>query len=166
MLLVSAVSLGAAPKPNVLFCMADDWGWPHASAYGDPCVKTPSFDRLAQEGVLLHHVYVSSPSCTPSRNAVITGKYHWELGPGGNLWSTLPAEHESYIHLLDDAGYVIGRDRPKTWGPGRSTPGPTFMAITRPVRPTMGLPISSRRRMRRRCHSSFGWRQAIRIVVT
>lgn len=119
MLLVSAVSLGAAPKPNVLFCMADDWGWPHASAYGDPCVKTPSFDRLAQEGVLLHHVYVSSPSCTPSRNAVITGKYHWELGPGGNLWSTLPAEHESYIHLLEDAGYVIGRDRPKTWGPGK-----------------------------------------------
>ena len=56
---------------------------------------------------------------TPSRNAVITGKYHWQLGPGANLWSSLPAEHDSYIHLLADNGYVIGQNKPKTWGPGR-----------------------------------------------
>ena len=62
-------------RPNIVFCLADDWGWPHAGAYGD-IVKTPSFDRIAEAGVLFNHAYVSSPSCTPSRNAFITGKYH------------------------------------------------------------------------------------------
>lgn len=109
----------AQDRPNILFCMADDWGWPHAGAYGDKEIKTPNFDRLAREGILFQHTYVSSPSCTPSRNAVITGKYHWELGPGANLWSTLPVEHDSFVHLLRDSGYITGRNKPKSWGPGR-----------------------------------------------
>lgn len=118
-LLLLTAGLIAENRPNILFCMADDWGWPHAGAYGDEGVVTPNFDRLAREGVLFHHVYTTSPSCTPSRNGVITGKYHWQLGPGANLWSTLPVEHESFLHLLADAGYAIGQNPPKTWGPGR-----------------------------------------------
>ncbi|AWW30296.1 heparan N-sulfatase [Echinicola strongylocentroti] len=110
--------VGEERRPNIVFCLADDWGWPHAGAYGDSTVKTPNFDRLAEEGVLFNKAYVSSPSCTPSRNAFITGKYHWELGPGANLWSTLPVEHQSFIHLLADEGYVTGRTEAKTWGPG------------------------------------------------
>ena len=58
----------APPRPNILFAIADDWGWPHAGAYGDPVVKTPTFDRLAEEGVLFTQAYVSSPSCTTSRS--------------------------------------------------------------------------------------------------
>ncbi len=109
----------AGDRPNVLLCMADDWGWPHAGAYGDDGLATPSFDRLADEGVLFHHAYTTSPSCTPSRNGVITGKYHWQLGPGANLHSTLPVEHESFVHLLRDRGYATGRNRAKSWGPGK-----------------------------------------------
>ena len=44
-----------AMRPNILFAIADDWGWPHAVAYGDPVVKTPAFDRIAKEGVLFEH---------------------------------------------------------------------------------------------------------------
>ena len=40
-------AIAADERPNILFALADDWGWPHASAYGDPVVKTPTFDRLA-----------------------------------------------------------------------------------------------------------------------
>jgi arylsulfatase A-like enzyme len=109
----------AGDRPNILFCMADDWGWPHAGAYGDAEIKSPNFDRIAREGALFHHAYVSSPSCTPSRNSLITGKYHWELGPGANLWSTLPVAHESFVHLLRDSGYVTGQNHAKTWGPGK-----------------------------------------------
>lgn len=109
----------ADSRPNILFCLADDWGWPHAGVYGDEAVQTPAFDRLAREGVLFQHAYVASPSCTPCRNTVITGKYFWELGPGANLWSTLPGEHQSFIHLLRDNGYVTGRSKQKTWGPGQ-----------------------------------------------
>ena len=105
--------------PNIIFCLADDWGWPHAGVYGDAAVKTPNFDRIANEGALFHHAYVTSPSCTPSRNSIITGKYFWELGSGANLWSTLPEEHQSFIHLLADKGYVTGRNKAKTYGPGK-----------------------------------------------
>ena len=105
-------------RPNILFAIADDWGWPHAGAYGDPVVKTPTFDRIAAEGVLFENAFVSSPSCTPSRNAILTGQYHWRLGWGGNLWSKLDTKHQTYPHLLEAAGYFTGHFR-KSWGPGK-----------------------------------------------
>ena len=105
-------------KPNVLFAIADDWGWPHAGAYGDPVVKTPVFDRLASEGVLFSHAYVSSPSCTPSRGAILTGQWHWRLEGAGNLWSVFPDKFVTYPELLEQQGYVSGH-RGKAWGPGR-----------------------------------------------
>ena len=61
------------PRPNIVFAIADDWGWPHAGAYGDRVVQTPVFDRLAREGVLFHHAFVSSPSC----KAAVSLKTHW-----------------------------------------------------------------------------------------
>jgi N-sulfoglucosamine sulfohydrolase len=66
-------------RPNILFCLADDWGWPHANAYGDPVVKTPVFDRLAKEGLLFENAFVVAPSCTPCRNAILTGQYHFNV---------------------------------------------------------------------------------------
>ena len=116
-LLTTGCKKEAVQQPNILFAIADDWGWPHAGAYGDPVVQTPAFDRLAREGVLFNHAYISSPSCTPSRNAILTGQYHWRLGPGANLWSTLDPATPVYPLLLEDAGYKIGRFR-KSWGPG------------------------------------------------
>ena len=107
-------------RPNILFAIADDWGWPHAGIYGDPVVKTPAFDRIAGEGVLFEHAYVSAPSCTPSRNAILTGQYHWRLGPGANLWSTLDPGTPVYPFLLQEAGYHVGSWR-KSWGPGKLT---------------------------------------------
>ena len=116
-LLAAGCNTRSVEQPNILFAIADDWGWPHAGAYGDPVVRTPAFDRLASEGILFNHAYISSPSCTPSRNAILTGQYHWRLGPGANLWSTLDPATPVYPLLLEDAGYRIGRFR-KSWGPG------------------------------------------------
>lgn len=105
-------------QPNILFCIADDWGWPHAGAYGDPVVKTPTFDRLAREGVLFRHAYVSSPSCTPSRGAILTGQWHWRLEAGANLWCVFPEKFRSYQEILKEHGYFTG-SAGKCWGPGR-----------------------------------------------
>jgi arylsulfatase A-like enzyme len=51
-------------------------------AYGDPVIKTPICDRIAKAEILFEYVYISSPSYTPSRNTILTGQYHWRLGPG------------------------------------------------------------------------------------
>lgn len=104
----SAVKNSSAKRPNILFLMADDWSWPHAGALGDPVVKTPTFDRVAREGVLFENAFVSAPSCTPSRFAVASGQYHWRLQDGANLWGSLPAETQVYPEMLEAAGYRIG----------------------------------------------------------
>lgn len=122
LLLLLGSCTSTPPRPNILICMADDWGWPHAGSYGDAVVKTPTFDRLAAEGILFEHAYTSSPSCTPSRNAVLTGQYHWRLGEGANLHSTLDVNIPVYPLLLEKAGYFIGHWR-KCWGPGKLQPG-------------------------------------------
>jgi N-sulfoglucosamine sulfohydrolase len=109
-------------RPNILFAIADDWGWPHAGAYGDPVVRTPTFDRLAREGALFDHAYVASPSCTPSRAAILTGQWHWRLEESANLWSTLRRDYAVYPELLARAGYHVGLQG-KGWGPGRLEPG-------------------------------------------
>ncbi len=105
-------------RPNLLLAIADDWSWPHAGAYGDPAVKTPTFDRVAREGVLFSNAYVASPSCTPSRAALLTGQWHWRLEESANLWSTLQTRFAVYPDILEAAGYYVGFSG-KGWGPGK-----------------------------------------------
>ncbi len=102
------VAAGDVKKPNILFCLSDDQSWPHASAYGTKVIRTPAFDRIAKDGVLFDHAYCASPSCTPSRSAILTGQQIWRLGQGGQLFGTLPKEHPVYTELLARAGYTVG----------------------------------------------------------
>ncbi|RII20742.1 Choline-sulfatase [Streptomyces sp. YIM 130001] len=102
---------------NILFAIADDWGYPDAGANGSPAARTPTFDRLAADGALFERAFCAAPSCTPSRNAVLTGQAPHRLGAGTNLWSELPADFQVYPDLLEEAGYRIGRMR-KGYGPG------------------------------------------------
>lgn len=109
-------------RPNLLFAIADDWGYPHASAYAAPVIQTPVFDRVAREGILFTQAYISSPSCTPSRAAILTGQWHWRLRESANLHSTLDADIPVYTELLQAVGYHVGYSR-KGWGPGRHKVG-------------------------------------------
>ena len=126
----------ASDKPNILFCIADDWGWPHSGAYGDTVVKTPTFDRVASEGVLFTNAFCASPSCTPSRAAVLSGQAIHRLEESGNLHSTLQTKFDVYPDLLEKAGYVVGLQG-KGWGPGdfkvggrtRNPAGPNFKSF-------------------------------------
>jgi N-sulfoglucosamine sulfohydrolase len=112
----------AAQRPNILYCLADDWAWPHAGAYGDKVVRTPNFDRIAREGVLFTHAFCAAPSCTPSRAAMLTGQAPHRLEEGGNLHGFLPAHFEVYPDSLEGAGYRVGCTR-KGWGPGKFEAG-------------------------------------------
>ena len=121
---VAAPCCAAAPtsRPNILYLLADDWMYPHASCLGDPIIKTPTFDRIAREGVLFRNAYAAAPSCTPSRGAMLTGQWHWRLEQGANLFLFLPARFETYPDLLEKAGYHVGFLR-KGWAPGQETGG-------------------------------------------
>ena len=107
----------AGKKPNILFCFADDWSFPHAGAYGDKGIKTPVFDKVAADGVLFERAHVAAPSCAPSRAAVLSGQYPWRLREAASLWSLFPKDIPVYPELLEKSGYFTGFTR-KGWGPG------------------------------------------------
>lgn len=123
--LVSAcfvVSVAAAEpspsRPNVLILMADNWAWPHAGIYGDPVVRTPTFDRLAREGMLFQRAYCSVPSCAPARAVFLTGQAAHRLEDAASLHGRFPAKFTVFPDLLEQAGYRVGHSG-KGWGPGR-----------------------------------------------
>ncbi|MEM9260414.1 MAG: sulfatase, partial [Bacteroidota bacterium] len=102
---------------NILLFIADDWSYPHAGVYGDKVVRTPTFDALAEGGMLFTNAYCASPSCSPSRASILTGRYPYQNGVAGNLWSEFPRSFKVYPELLEQAGYAVGFDQ-KGWAPG------------------------------------------------
>lgn len=117
MSLIDALAAPDHARPNILLAIADDASWAHFGAYGDQVVRTPVIDRLAREGVRFNHAFCSSPSCTPSRGALLTGQSFWRLESGANLWSVLPKKFIVYPDVLEAAGYHVGLQG-KGWGPG------------------------------------------------
>jgi len=108
-----------AQQPNILFILADDMSYPYSSIYGDQ-VKTPNLERLAQHGVTFSNAYSATPSCTPSRAAILTGRYPHKLGEAVNLVGRLDVSIPTYVHVLRKAGYEVAYER-KGWAPGDFT---------------------------------------------
>ncbi len=102
--------------PNILFCIADDWSFPHAGAYGDEVIRTPNFDRVAREGVLFTKAYTAASSCSPSRAAILTGQEIYRLEAGGCLFGSLPSKFPVYTELLEANDYEVGMTG-KGYGP-------------------------------------------------
>jgi N-sulfoglucosamine sulfohydrolase len=133
--LLAPDTLHAAERPNVLFMIADDVSYPHASAYGSTLVTTPAFDRVAKQGVLFTGGFCPAPGCSPSRAAFLTGRHIWQIEEAGTHASSFPTEYEVYPARLEAAGYFVGHTG-KGWGPGnfkisgrdRNPAGPTFNA--------------------------------------
>lgn len=123
LLLVSTLLVHADPtgKPNILLLFADDLGR-YASAYADPkspsandMIRTPAFDRMAKEGAIFHNAFVSVPSCTPSRAALVTGRHFFRNGSHSQLHSPwqkgIPDPFENIKGMpltLQHGGYHIG----------------------------------------------------------
>ncbi len=87
-------------------------------------VKTPNVDRVAREGILFRNAFVNSPSCTPCRSSLLTGRYFFNTGRGailnGAVWDdSIP----SYPLMLRDSGYHIGKSY-KVWSPGTPADAP------------------------------------------
>jgi len=109
-ILPSVASLGEGPGlPNIVIVYADDQGYGDFSLQNpDSKIPTPHLDRLAREGLRFTDAHSSSGVCTPSRYALLTGRYHWRQGEGiVNAWGQ-PWWDEGRLtmaHMLRQKGY-------------------------------------------------------------
>ncbi|MDD7987212.1 sulfatase [Lentisphaera marina] len=110
------LSINAEERPNILFAIADDMS--HAACFGDAWVNTPNLDRLAKEGILFEHAFVSNPKCGPSRASTLGGRHFWQMQEAAIHWSQWPSKIKIYTDILAENGYHVGYTG-KGWGPGR-----------------------------------------------
>ncbi len=90
--------------------------------YDCPGIQTPGFDRVAREGVLFNQAFVPSPGCSPTRAAILTGRYPWQNQHAGTHASSFSTRFVVYPQLLEQAGYFVGSVG-KGWGPGNFEAG-------------------------------------------
>src|SRR5438477_2403287 len=75
LLLAGLMSASAAETPNIVIILADDLGYGDLGCYGHPTIRTPNLDRMAAEGMRFTDFYSAAEVCTPSRAALLTGRY-------------------------------------------------------------------------------------------
>jgi N-acetylgalactosamine-6-sulfatase len=112
-------------RPNIVLILADDLGFGDLSCYGCRDIKTTHLDRLAKQGVRFNTFYANGPECSPTRAALLTGRYQHRVGGLecaiglGNVGRYddairlaktddlgLPDSHVSLARLLKSAGYA------------------------------------------------------------
>lgn len=107
------------PSPNIVFILADDWGWGDLGCYGNKIIKTPHLNRLARQGTLFTQYYVNGSVCSPTRAAILTGRFpardriHGHLATRDlNRRRGMPNELSPDLPTLADAlkqaGYATG----------------------------------------------------------
>ncbi len=122
-LILLAVALGATPaadrpgvagRPNVIIIYADDLGYGDLGCYGHPSIRTPHLDRMAAEGLRFTDFYSPAEVCTPSRAAMLTGRYAIRSGMSGGRSRVLfpdskgglPANEITIAEALKTKGYA------------------------------------------------------------
>ena len=120
----AAPAKAAEAKPNIVYIVADDLGWKDVGFNGCADIKTPNLDKLAETGAKFTQFYVQ-PMCTPTRAALMTGRYPFRYGlqtiviPGGAAYG-LATNEWLMPQCLADAGYrtaIIGK-----WHLGHANP--------------------------------------------
>lgn len=101
----AAWKAGAAdnPKPNVIFILTDDQGSVDVNCYGSKDLATPGMDALATQGVRFTQFYSAAPVCSPSRAALLTGRYPWLAGLTNN-GPAPPSEDDDQLDTLTGEG--------------------------------------------------------------
>jgi arylsulfatase A len=98
-----------APRPNIVFIMADDLGSADLGVYGSPEIRTPNIDRLAAEGIRFRQAYAGNTVCAPSRSTLMTGTHMGHTPVRSNTGGvSIRAEDVTIAEVLKAAGYATG----------------------------------------------------------
>lgn len=118
-LLLSSSALHAAAKPNFIILFTDDHSYGDVSAYHESDVRTPNIDRIGKEGLLFTRMRANCTVCSPSRAALLTGRYPDRVGVPGvirsqpeNSWGYFDPKVPTLADELKNAGYhtaIIGK---------------------------------------------------------
>ncbi len=109
-------NLKTDPPPNVIIIFMDDLGYGDLSIMGHPTINTPNIDKLANEGQLWTNFYTASSVCSPSRGALLTGRYPIRIGLAGEKKRVffpeskggLPDSEVTIAEMLKENGYETG----------------------------------------------------------
>ena len=107
-------ALAQAPRPNIVFILADDLGYGELGAYGQKIIRTPHLDRMAAEGMRFTQFYAGNTVCAPSRSVLMTGQHTGHTRVRGNAGAQNPAAQMlrtgdlTVARVLQSAGYTTG----------------------------------------------------------
>lgn len=121
---MAAAARAQRDRPNFVFILIDDMGWPDLGCYGNRFHETPHADRLAREGMRFTDAYAACPVCSPTRASIVSGQYparvgitdfipgHWrpfeKLRVPINRQQYLPLENITFAEALQSEGYTSG----------------------------------------------------------
>ena len=114
--LLSSTLVRAASKPNIVVIFADDLGYGDLGCYGHPTIRTPNLDRMSAEGMRFTDFYSAAEVCTPSRAALLTGRYAVRSGMAHDRFRVLrnrsigclPEKEITLAEALKAEGYATG----------------------------------------------------------
>ena len=113
LVLLACTTVARAGSPNIIILYADDMGIGDAGCYGARDIRTPAIDALAARGVRFSNYYSAAPVCSPSRAALLTGRYPIRAGVPTNVPSTpgspgMPGSEITVAELAKSRGYLTG----------------------------------------------------------
>jgi hypothetical protein len=94
-------------RPNIILCMADNLGWGDLGYNGNPVVRTPNLDDMAASGLRLDNFYSASPTSSPARGSILTGRSPNRFGCF-SYGGILRPQEITVAEALKTAGYVTG----------------------------------------------------------
>jgi len=111
---VGEISKAITKRPNIILIMADDLGYGDVGCYGSKKIQTPNIDALARGGMKFTDYHSNCPVCSPTRAALLTGRYQQRCGIEGVVTAAkhrhtgMALEEVTFAEVLKERGYVTG----------------------------------------------------------
>ncbi|MDR2255526.1 MAG: sulfatase-like hydrolase/transferase [Arthrobacter sp.] len=151
----NAAPVPDAERPNIVMIICDQLRADHLGFGGNPSVRTPHLDALAERGVVFENAHVANPTCMPNRASLMTGRWPSAHGTRCN-GITLDPDHTTFVQQLADAGYstaAVGKLHHQNMGWDFEDDQAEQIALTSPLLVDPGAPDANRP------HREQGWDQ-------